>query len=298
MADSDKQILITPNTSQSSEPKIEFTGADNNTVTLNALDDGTLSFEASSGQLFSVSDDLTGDIFSASDISGIPSITVKENGNVINNAYNGNMLVGTIVDNGLDKLQAYGNMSISGPQGEVFYVDEDLTGDVFSANDISGIPLLRVEASGNIHLAEHGGVTTLNHTHQGCYAYGISGMAAGNQALSLAFNFNGQLYTGYAIKVTAIWNHWNSTSTDFTLAHKETWIYGYNTSTNEAYYDLSTPTAGGSSIGAWSFDIDGNGPTGYPTRVLVNKSGGANSWNGTWFVRLESTVPLDPFDFN
>ena len=46
MANSDKDILITPNTGQSAKPKIEVTGADNATKTITINDDGTISFDA------------------------------------------------------------------------------------------------------------------------------------------------------------------------------------------------------------------------------------------------------------
>ena len=46
MANSDKDILITPNTGQSAKPKIEVTGADNSTKTITINDDGTLSFDS------------------------------------------------------------------------------------------------------------------------------------------------------------------------------------------------------------------------------------------------------------
>ena len=46
MADSDKDILITPNTGESASPKIEFTGANNATKTITVNDDGTLSFNS------------------------------------------------------------------------------------------------------------------------------------------------------------------------------------------------------------------------------------------------------------
>jgi len=61
MANSDKDILITPNSgSSSADPKIEYVGADssgNDTITVETLYDGTkatLSFEGSAGQLFSI----------------------------------------------------------------------------------------------------------------------------------------------------------------------------------------------------------------------------------------------------
>ena len=46
MANSDKDILITPNTGESANPKIEVTGADNATKTITINDDGTLSFDS------------------------------------------------------------------------------------------------------------------------------------------------------------------------------------------------------------------------------------------------------------
>jgi hypothetical protein len=114
MADSDKNILITPNIgSSSSDPTIDFTGGDNNTITLSVLDDGTLSFSGSAGQLFSVSDSLTGTIFSVNDVSGIPSIEVEDDGTVHIAEFGGNILIGTDTDSG-DKLQVIGSVAVNG----------------------------------------------------------------------------------------------------------------------------------------------------------------------------------------
>ena len=89
MADSDKNIVITPNISSSSDnPKIVFSGADASTaaqdITLYTYptSNGTLSFEGSAGQLFSITNDLTGTIFSVNDVSGIPSIEVDADGTI------------------------------------------------------------------------------------------------------------------------------------------------------------------------------------------------------------------------
>jgi len=82
MANSDKDILITPATGTSSEPSIVFTGGDNISINLNVLDNGTLSFEGNTGQLFSISDSLSGTIFSVNDVSGIPSIEVLDDGTI------------------------------------------------------------------------------------------------------------------------------------------------------------------------------------------------------------------------
>jgi hypothetical protein len=89
MADSDKNIVITPNKgSSTAEPKVSFVGANasgSDEITLNVSFDGvasSLSFEGSSGQLFSVINSLSGTIFSVNDVSGIPSIEVYDDGTI------------------------------------------------------------------------------------------------------------------------------------------------------------------------------------------------------------------------
>ena len=60
------------------------------------LNSGTLSWEGSAGQLFSITNNLTsGSIFSVNDISGIPSIDVNANGTILLGPYGGNIGVGT-----------------------------------------------------------------------------------------------------------------------------------------------------------------------------------------------------------
>ena len=96
MANSDKNILITPNTgSSTANPTIRFTGSDNIPITLRVLDSATVAFEGSAGQLFSITNSLTGTIFSVNDVSGIPSIEVLDTGLVKLAQYNGNVAVGT-----------------------------------------------------------------------------------------------------------------------------------------------------------------------------------------------------------
>lgn len=99
MADSDKDILITPNTGAASDPSIVFssgaTGGDD--VTLNVTDDGTittLSIEGSAGQLFAITNDLTGTIFAVNDVSGIPSIEVDADGTIRLAEFDGDVGIG------------------------------------------------------------------------------------------------------------------------------------------------------------------------------------------------------------
>lgn len=89
MALFDKNILITPNKSASTgtDPVIQFIGGDaatSATINLRAYptNNGTLSFEGSAGQLFSVVNTFTGIIFAVNDISGLSSISVTDTGTV------------------------------------------------------------------------------------------------------------------------------------------------------------------------------------------------------------------------
>lgn len=96
MANSDKDILITPNRGQTAEPLIKWNGANNTPLYTRILDDGTISFEGTAGQLFSISDGLSGTIFSVNDISGIPSIEVLDTGEIKLAQYNGSVQAGWI----------------------------------------------------------------------------------------------------------------------------------------------------------------------------------------------------------
>ena len=102
MALSDKNIIITPGIgSSTADPRIDFRGADStsgpNIISAVAypLNSGTLSFEGTAGQLFSITNNLTsGSIFSVNDVSGIPSIDVNANGTVSMVSYGGSVGLG------------------------------------------------------------------------------------------------------------------------------------------------------------------------------------------------------------
>ena len=88
MANSDKDILITPNKGQSNDPKIEFTGAtagSASTITVTAVPkaagDGVLDISDSSGEsIVAFSEDTTGALFSVSDDSGSAKFQVNPTG--------------------------------------------------------------------------------------------------------------------------------------------------------------------------------------------------------------------------
>lgn len=90
MPNSDKDIIITPNTGQSGLPSLSFVGFGASSITLRVLDDflGTLSFQNSgSGQMFGLDTNITGlarnsgRIFTVNDNNGLPKLTVNTNFN-------------------------------------------------------------------------------------------------------------------------------------------------------------------------------------------------------------------------
>lgn len=131
MALSDRNIVITPNKSKSDDPKIVFSGANAavsaQNVTLRVYPDnaGTLSFEGSAGQLFSITNSLTGTIFSVNDVSGMPSISVDSSGIVLLAPFGGKVGVGTASSFGLTSnvfslygtAMVYGNLDLANPAG-------------------------------------------------------------------------------------------------------------------------------------------------------------------------------------
>jgi hypothetical protein len=127
MAHTDKNILITPNVGNASgDPQIVFSAANNTSnaanITLRAYptSNGTLSFEGSAGQLFSITNNLTGSLFSVNDISGIPSIEVLDTGRVNLAQYNGSVVIGANTSaiasnsNTTGELVVFGGVGVTG----------------------------------------------------------------------------------------------------------------------------------------------------------------------------------------
>jgi hypothetical protein len=120
MADSDKNIVITPFRGATSQPNIVFTGQGNDPITVRVLDGttgtgltagGALSFEGSAGQLFSVVNRLgTGSIFSVNDISGIPSLDVDASGRIHMAAFTGFIGIGLTAPT--EKLDISGSLRV------------------------------------------------------------------------------------------------------------------------------------------------------------------------------------------
>jgi len=150
MALLDKNIIITPYVgSATSDPRIEFRGADSTSgpnvisAVISPSNSGTLSFEGTAGQLFSITNNLTtGSIFSVNDVSGMPSIDVNANGTVSMVSYGGSIGIG--ITNPLQQLQV-------GFGTNVVVVDSTGELGIGTANPTSKIHVIGdVLATGNV----------------------------------------------------------------------------------------------------------------------------------------------------
>ena len=93
-------------------PTMAFIGTTNSPITLSVLTDNSLSFDGSSGQLFSINNNLSsGWIFAVNDISGLPLLRANADGTVAMGEFAGNVGVG--LSNPSYKLHVVGDTNLS-----------------------------------------------------------------------------------------------------------------------------------------------------------------------------------------
>ena len=195
MADSDKDILITPNTGvASTHPKITFTGKDNSPVDLKILDDNTLSFEGAQGQVFSISPTLnSGDIFSVNDISGIQSIAVNADGTITMNAQTQETTIKSSVSNAASLvIENDNNDGNAGPILDLFRNPQDHTvasGDLIGKIAFKG---LFYDGSDYDQIKEWASITSEIEHYQGDGSVSFNVLQNGSSTAYLKVNGNTQ----------------------------------------------------------------------------------------------------------
>ena len=121
-------------------PSMAFIGATNSPITLSVLADNSLSFDGSSGQLFSINNNLsTGWIFAVNDISGLPLLRANADGTVAMGEFAGNIGIG--LSNPSYKLHVNGDTNLS--SGYVYRINGT---PVLSSTQVLGLTV----SSGNI----------------------------------------------------------------------------------------------------------------------------------------------------
>ena len=112
MANADKNIKITPSRNKVTTPKIVFTGSATGTsvITMEVLDDNSISFYSDEGQVFSLDNNLTvGTIYSVNDVSGTPIIRASAGSTIGMAEFGGLVGIGITNPTATNKLQVTGN---------------------------------------------------------------------------------------------------------------------------------------------------------------------------------------------
>ncbi len=251
MANSDKNIRITgnKNTATGIFPKIVFTGAaaGSSIITLEVLDDNTLSFTSNEGQVFSLDSNLSvGTIWSVNDISGVPLLRASAGATIGIAEFSGNVGVGE--SNPLSKLSvrgAFGIGSTTTTNYSVFQFPSAGSGQAYilpSAYPGAGTSVLQSDTSGNLtwvgmSAGSPGGSGTVYAGTAGSVAYypasgtGVTGtsliqIASSGTAVSFYSHIDAK--TGNDLRL------WNSGDTFYTA---------FQAGNNSASYNLILPTA-------------------------------------------------------
>ena len=257
MANTYKNIVITPNIGNTADPRIQFSGGNttaNTDVNLYVYpsSNGTLSFEGSAGQLFSITNDLSNLIFSVADVSGIPSLEIYANGLVSVAPLGGNVVIGStselVISSGAG-IFANGSLGTAGHTlhsngSSVYWADDDqgvtsvTAGTGLSGGTITGTGTLSAVAgtgtvvnTTGIHVnASYIGTIapTLTGTGaSGTWSINVTGTAYGKTEGNLNVN-----NASYAFNYTQGFNsNWN---TDFAAAPAGSMILRGDTSSGSA----------------------------------------------------------------
>jgi hypothetical protein len=187
-------------------PTMAMIGQTGDPIYMSVLEDNSISFEGTQGQLFSITPNLsTGYIYSVNDITGIPLIRANANANVTANEYAGNFGIGlTNPGYKLHVLGAVGftstTVSTSSTTGTlVVGGGVGIGGSLYvaSATAISGVTINNGIITGNLTgtATTSGFATTSNYSNQSGYGItaGFATTATNINVVSASTNANHQL---------------------------------------------------------------------------------------------------------
>ena len=237
-------------------PSLMFVGQDNNPITLSVLSDNTLSFEGSSGQLFSINNNLSsGTIFSVNDISGIPIIRANANGTLSMGEFTGSVGVG--LTNPSYKLHIAGDTNLS--SGYVFRINGN---SVLSASTLgTGVTNSSLTSVGIISSGTWSGSTITGFyggTGYTNYSKGDILVGAGNTFIKLNVGTDNFVLTASSSSATGLtWsptaatgittlNSLTSTQQFFAIGTSGS---GFNISSSGSTHTFNIPIAGSGSTG-------------------------------------------------
>jgi hypothetical protein len=152
MPDVDKNIKITPSRNKVTTPKIVFTGSATGTsvITMEVLNDNSISFYSNEGQIFSLDNNLTvGTIWSVNDVSGTPLLRASAGATIGIGEFGGVVGIGESNPTATNKLQVKGNTAFgtTSDANQQFF---------FSGNVASGSNFLEINRANTIRFYNSG----------------------------------------------------------------------------------------------------------------------------------------------
>ena len=191
-------------TAVSITPSMIFTGTAGTVITMSVLSDTTLAWEGSSGQLFSIDNNLSsGEIFSVSDISGLPLITASAGQTITLNEFGGftqvgNGLASTNTTNGA--LRVIGGVGITGslylgsplsiPSGGTGLTTYT-TGDILYASSSTTLARITAGTAGSVLTSAGAGTTPYWALAASTGVTSINGLTASTQTFATSISGSG-----------------------------------------------------------------------------------------------------------
>ncbi|CAB4123040.1 hypothetical protein UFOVP29_199 [uncultured Caudovirales phage] len=280
MAATDKNILITPNRGVANvQPTMSFVGNANVAMTMRVADDNSLSFENATGQLFSISNNVTtGTIFSVNDISGIPFILVSANGNVSLAPISGSVGIGT-----------------SSPASALHVVGETYsttgfatTGDssYFTPSGLSAIPNYGIGAPGNnfVALAGFAGLTFYTNQAERMRISSTGNVGIGTQSPTVALDVTGQIKSSANVQAASSLGAFNYG----TLSYSDTNIMSQYTSNVNTYTQMILQNTSAGSVASADFVVSSN--TGNSSTYYGNFGINSSTFTGSGALNLANAT--------
>lgn len=126
----------------SSVPTMAMIGQTGDPIYMSILEDNSISFEGSQGQLFSISPNLTsGYIWAVNDISGVPLLRANSNGNVYISEFGGNLGIGQT--NPTYKVDLKGNFALASSNNNSYSF-------IFSNSSTTGSNSLQIRSANSL----------------------------------------------------------------------------------------------------------------------------------------------------